>query len=227
MPLDYSRFDNIGDADSEDESPAPPPAAPPPATPPPSAPNDVMDDLEDYFARMEERRQEGGSAPPTVDRFAEADVRAFEQIKYVPSSSYDECSVCLADFTSGETLTRLPCAAGHLLHPQCAVDCLTRSAYCPLCRVDLLAIKPPAAESRQERPVSPRMLGYTRDGGVIRRYEPSPPADMPRPNYVPTALRNQASYVEIDYPAQGVARVWRVPRGAQDTAAGGGGVGAG
>ena len=54
--------------------------------------------------------------------------------------------------------------------------------------------------------------GRTRDGGVILRYEPTPPPDMPRPDYIPADQRHQAGYVEIEYPEHGVARVWRVPR---------------
>ena len=61
-------------------------------------------------------------------------------------------------------------------------------------------------------PPSPRQLGRTRDGGVILRYEPTPPPDMPRPDYIPADQRHQAGYVEIEYPEHGVARVWRVPR---------------
>ena len=66
------------------------------------------------------------------------------------------------------------------------------------------------------RPVTPRQLGYTRDGGVILKYEPHPPSELARPSYIPESLRDQASYVEISYPQQGVARVWRVPRETMD-----------
>ena len=218
MPVDYSRFDNIVDSDDDEDDnssrqqpPARQPAAPPPAT----TPSPVLEDLEDYFARLEQRRQDSDEIP-SVDRFTQADVEAFETITYDAStSSYSDCAVCLSDFTDGETLTQLPCAAKHVLRPQCAIDCLTRSAFCPLCRVDLLAIAP----RNTERPPTPRQLGFTRDGGVIQRYEPSPPADIPRPGYIPANLRDQASYVEIEYPEQGVARVWRVPRDAQQQAA--------
>ena len=46
----------------------------------------------------------------------------------------------------------------------------------------------------------------------VPRYEPTPPPDMPRPDYIPDDQRHQAGYVEIEYPEHGVARVWRVPR---------------
>ena len=71
MPaINYSKFDHIGDSDDEDEQPVTPPQA---RTQPP--PN-VMDDLEDYFRRMDERRAEagvpGGQAPASVDRLDES-----------------------------------------------------------------------------------------------------------------------------------------------------------
>lgn len=210
--VDYSRFDRIGDSEDDEPLSQPTAVAPLPAAQPHSAPPDVMDDLNDYFERMEQRRHDNdNAAPPSVDRFSEADVRAFSTTTFDPSSSYEECSVCLSDFVAGEPLTVLPCAAKHVLHPRCAIDCLTRSAHCPLCRVDLAAIAPPSG-APQERPLTPRMLGYTRDGGVVQRYEPHPPAEMQRPAYVPANLRDQASYVEVAYPEQGIARIWRVPR---------------
>ena len=239
MPVDYSRFDRIVDSD-DDEAPldvnAPldvfrPMDIPPPRPPPRETPPDVMDDLNDYFSRLEMRRRESTeasstSAPPTVDRFSEAEVATqFEQVTFsAETCSYTECSVCLNDFTAGEVLLQLPCAAKHVLHAACAKNCLTRSALCPLCRVDLRPIVPtsvPPQEQQQQqaeeeeeyaRPVTPRQLGYTRDGGVILRYEPNPSHELPRPAYIPAELHDQASYVEISYPDQGVARVWRVPR---------------
>jgi hypothetical protein len=70
--------------------------------------------------------------------------------------------------------------------------------------------------SKASYAVTPRQLGYTRDGGVIRRYEPSPDPSIPRPSYVPLHLHDVASFVEIEYPDSGVARVWRVPRGDEE-----------
>ena len=204
--LDYSRFEGIGDSSDED-------------LPSEGAPSNVLDDLEDYFRRLDERRRQSQSveAPPSVERFMAEEIRTFPTVAY-STGGYGECSVCLADFAEGETLTKLPCAAGHLLHVACAEACLSRSVHCPLCRVDLRAIFAPSSQPSEqaERPVTPRQLGYTRDGGVIMRYEPSPDPSIPRPSYVPSHLHDVASFVEIEYPDSGVARVWRVPRGDED-----------
>ena len=236
MPaIDYSRFDGIGDDSSQEGSPrraelATPSAAAsaPPSTGAPStgAPSNVMDDLEDYFRRLDERRRqaEDAAAPPSVDRFTDDEINSLPTFVHAATSSYEECAVCLSDFTEGEVLTRLPCAAAHVLRPACAQAWLRRSVYCPLCRVDLRAILP---STRQDAPptegnLSPRAMGFTRDGGRILRYEPNPPPEVPRPDYVPAHLREQASIVEIEYPERGVARVWRVPRHAEDDGAEGG-----
>ena len=221
--INYSKFDHIGDSDDEPEPATPPQAR---TQPPPN----VMEDLEDYFRRMDERRAEaeaagtsGGQAPTSVDRLDESQLASLKATTFVPGSSYTECSVCLADFEAGEPLVELPCAARHLFHANCAHAALSRSVYCPLCRVDvrpaLVAAAPAAAPSSSASlaaapvaPLSPRQLGFTRDGGVIMRYEPNPAPDVPRPAYIPRELHSQAGCVEIMYPEAGVARVWRVPR---------------
>ena len=112
----------------------------------------------------------GGQAPTSVDRLDEAQLSSLKATAFIPGSSYTECSVCLADFEAGESLVELPCAARHLFHANCAHAALSRSVYCPLCRVDvrpaLVAAAPAAAPVA---PLSPRQLGFTRDGGVIMR----------------------------------------------------------
>lgn len=222
--VDYSRFDGIGDSD--DDSPAPS-RAPAPAAPRP--PPNVMDDLEDYFRRMDERRAAAESeqaeaesvAPASVERFSEDELAALKKVQFAAgsSSSYSDCSICLADFEPGEEVVELPCAAKHLFHAECAKAALSRSIFCPLCRVDVrkpiaaaAAAAHEAAGGTPDAPLSPRSLGFTRDGGVILRYEPNPAPDVPRPSYIPRALHSQAGCVEIAYPEAGVARVWRVPR---------------
>eukprot|EP00966_Prymnesium_polylepis_P263788 6094102-Prymnesium_polylepis.1 len=224
--VDYSRFDGIGDDSDDEDEGAPAPATPPRRPHTPQPPTNVMEDLEDYFRRIEERQarnaaasaSDSGGGVPSVDRFTPEQIEALPSVVFeAAGASYSECSVCLGDFAPGDRLTRLPCAAGHLLHPACAAECLARSVFCPLCRVDLAAIVPrsqAAAEEEvaDEAPPTPRQLGFTRDGGVILRYEPTPPAEMPRPSYIPAESRAQASFVEIEYPERGVARVWRVPR---------------
>ena len=221
--VDYSRFDGIGDSD--DDSPAPS-RAPAPAAPRP--PPNVMDDLEDYFRRMDERRAAAESeqaeaesvAPASVERFSEDELAALKKVQFAAGrSSYSDCSICLADFEPGEEIVELPCAAKHLFHAECAKAALSRSIFCPLCRVDVrkpiaaaAAAAHEAAGGTPDAPLSPRSLGFTRDGGVILRYEPNPAPDVPRPSYIPRALHSQAGCVEIAYPEAGVARVWRVPR---------------
>lgn len=221
--VDYSRFNGIGDSD--DDSPAPT-RAPAPAAPRP--PPNVMDDLEDYFRRMDERRAAAESeqaeaesvAPASVERFSDTELTALKTVQFAAGrSSYQDCSICLADFETGEEVVELPCAAKHLFHTECARAALSRSIYCPLCRVDVrtpvaaafIAARD-AAGATPDAPLSPRSLGFTRDGGVILRYEPNPAPEVPRPSYIPRALASDAGFVEIAYPETGVARVWRVPR---------------
>jgi hypothetical protein len=54
--LDYSRFDGIGDS-SDEESVREPLSYPAQE----GAPSNVLDDLEDYFRRLDERRRESQS----------------------------------------------------------------------------------------------------------------------------------------------------------------------
>lgn len=221
-PSSYSRWDHIVDSDDEkvdDE----PPIAPRPA--PIVPPLNIRDDLEDYFRRLDERltRHEGG--PADVDRFSDDELEALLEASscaHAATSKYAECSICLAEFEAGEKVSRMPCAAKHTFHVSCVRRWLGSATNCPLCRVDLLPIhrdsvkaRPPSASRRSgsSPPPSPRALGFTRDGGTISRWEPSPPADVPRPDYVPPHLRDSAGYVEVEYPNQGVARVWRVNQG--------------
>jgi hypothetical protein len=209
-PTDYSRFAHIGDDSSDDEVQAPPlpRAASPPRGPPPPA---VVEDLEDYFRRLDERlmsNASGAHEPVSVDRCSEEELRMLSVVPYVRGAAlfpYSDCAVCLSDFTSDEAVCRLPCAAGHCFHVQCARQMLSRSTLCPLCRVDVRRLLTPP-----ERPPTRRAFGFTRDGGVIVRYEPNPPADLRRPNYIPESDRDRAGYVEIEYPSQGIARIWRV-----------------
>jgi len=220
QPINYSRFDHIG-SDDEDDDPDTPRVRSRPQPPP-----DVRDDLEDYFRRMDERRAASDGAessePASVDRFTDEQIARLETLKYVStdtaaaSSAGSECAICLNDFAVGEELTTLPCAASHAFHTECVKNALSRSVHCPLCRVDVRALMPVAgaAEQHEEdaRSLTPRQLGFTRDGGIIQRYEPHPPADLPRPAYIPAHQADQAELVEIMYPNAGMARVWRLPR---------------
>lgn len=85
MPaINYSKFDHIGDSDDEDKPVTPPQAR---TQPPPN----VMDDLEDYFRRMDERRAEagvpGGQAPASVDRLDESQLASLKRTTFPPGGS--------------------------------------------------------------------------------------------------------------------------------------------
>lgn len=229
MPsLDYSRFDHIGDSDDDDEGPGPglegapqellqalalqraeaegvPAAAPQP-------PDNVLEDLEDYFERWDARRA-GGTDPSesasaaSVERFEGEDFALLDRLGGMGGA---ECAICLASGPEQEPAVALPCAARHRFHEECARGWFERNTTCPLCRVDVRCLV--RAASPRRPPPSPRGFGFTRDGGVIARYDPAPPPELPRPAYIPPELHTVAELVEIDYPDRGVARVWRVPR---------------
>lgn len=265
--VDYSRFNGICDSDEEAEE-APVSSSerlqPRRTRPPP----DVLDDLEDYFRRMDERTRSDASAEAaSVDRFDEPSLDKLEVCAFpsalpcslpcsdTSSHGYTECAICLSEFEESDPCISLPCAARHLFHAECIKAHLRRSVTCPLCRVDLKAILSlRARESEREGgresieaglepaspprgsggtsggysrggysrgrgsppPSSPRSHGFTRDGGVILNYDPYPAPELERPSYIPRHLRELAEFVEISYPAHGVARVWRVPRNLQD-----------
>ncbi|CAI2164327.1 3852_t:CDS:2 [Funneliformis geosporum] len=65
-----------------------------------------------------------------------------------PSGSPEICSICLEEFSDGETLRELPCS--HLYHIDCVDKWLTtKSSNCPLCKQD--ATPPAIAEKREKR----------------------------------------------------------------------------
>lgn len=47
----------------------------------------------------------------------------------------DECTICLDEFTPGVKCRKLPC--GHVFHSTCIARWFSRSAVCPLCKLDL------------------------------------------------------------------------------------------
>ena len=223
-PSSYARWDHIVDSDDDEKSEEAPIAPrPAPARLPPLA---IRDDLEDYFRRLDERLSQSETGPADVPRFSADElsdfVRDAEAAEAAAARSggagSTECAICLSDFgEGGPPVSRLPCAASHRFRSGCIRSWLRKNTHCPLCRVDLLPIHRASTSCRDRRPPpSPRALGFTRDGGTIARWEPSPPSDVPRPDYVPPHLRDIAGYVEVAYPDQGVARVWRVPQGSND-----------
>eukprot|EP00927_Polykrikos_kofoidii_P036840 TRINITY_DN31070_c0_g1_i1.p1 TRINITY_DN31070_c0_g1~~TRINITY_DN31070_c0_g1_i1.p1 ORF type:complete len:191 (-),score=20.63 TRINITY_DN31070_c0_g1_i1:63-581(-) len=172
-----------------------------------------MDDLEDYFHRLDSRRAEAGRTfsseeAPSVERFDDEDFAALRRTEGLAGA---ECAICLASGLSGEVL-ELPCAAAHRFHEECARSWLLRNVTCPLCRVDVRALIRASSSPSSTRLPSPRAHGITRDGGVIARYDPHPPVEVARPSYIRPELHHLAELVEIEYPNQGTARVWRVPR---------------
>ena len=169
---------------------------------------------EDYFRRLDERLSRSDDGPADVPRFGAGELDDFlAAATRRRSPAYEECAICLNDFDDDEDVCVLPCAAAHQFKRGCARAWLEKNTHCPLCRVDILPIHRATATQAPAAPPSPRALGFTRDGGTISRWEPAPPPDVPRPDYVPAHLRDAAGYVEVQYPDQGVARVWRVPQG--------------
>jgi hypothetical protein len=122
----------------------------------------------------------------------------------------------------GDVLLEMPCDFRHRLHEHCARTWLSRSANCPLCRVDVRT-RLPAVQANATRLISqttpddlvdnaaPAQGVRTRDGGIVIRFESTPPSDWERPVYIPTQLWHLAQYFEVSYPGVGAAHVWRVP----------------
>lgn len=226
MPVDYSRFDHIGSESEEEPNPSTPVQAvlstdEEGSPSPPRPPQGVMEDLEDYFERLDARRAEAleqGEEPPSVERFTEEDLGRLKRLK-AAAGCQAECAICIQGIEAADDCLQLPCAAQHTFHDECVRAWLSRNVTCPLCRVDVrqLVRALPGSSRREDRSgmrgqPSPRAFGFTRDGGVIARYEPRPPPELLRPAYIPPQLHAVAELVEITYPERGTARVWRVPR---------------
>lgn len=183
----------------------------------------ILEDLEDYFNRLDARRAAATealneAALPSAERFDDADLAQLARNTVGPSGTGENitCAICLVMLVEGDAIVVLPCAAAHRFHTSCVDGWLRRNVTCPLCRVDVREIVRNRREEVQSVvqgvALSPRAFGYTRDGGIISRYEPRPPPELPRPAYIAPELRTVAELVEINYPDRGTARVWRVPR---------------
>merc|ERR1719183_2892823 len=144
--VDYSRLDGIGDTSSDEEPPAqhiPAALAGPQQQGRTQAPPDgVLEDLEDYFERLDNRRAalEAGGEPfasdaASVERFSEEDFALLQHSSATATGA--ECPICLAVFEPAENLVTLPCAAAHCFHRECAHGWFSRNVTCPLCRVDV------------------------------------------------------------------------------------------
>mmetsp|Transcript_54041 Transcript_54041/g.121400 ORF Transcript_54041/g.121400 Transcript_54041/m.121400 type:complete len:234 (-) Transcript_54041:23-724(-) len=226
--VDYSRFDHIDVSDSDEDQghESLPEAEPrgPPAETRPQAPDVVLDDLHDYFGRVDARRSEQeANANDFADALSVASVECFDAADLAalwtekgPGPRGEECAICLSLPDRQEEVVVLPCAAAHRFHKTCAHEWLSRNVTCPLCRVDvrtLIRATQTASGSSTDRSsqLTPRSFGRTRDGGIIRRYEPHPPPELQRPWYIEPQHYNIAELVEIEYPERGTARIWRVP----------------
>jgi len=74
----------------------------------------------------------------------------------------DECAICLDDFSEGMRLRRLPC--GHVFHSTCISRWLIeRSAFCPLCKVDLYE-----AEAEEDNQGNSRANSLQQRYGVLQ-----------------------------------------------------------
>lgn len=143
-----------------------------------------------------------------------------------------ECNICLDSLGRGaRDVVAVPCPARHRFHKRCLRNWLARSVHCPVCRADVLAALPEEAPAPQPQPrvrrgrSAPPPPGgdggaRTRAGGRVVRFEADPPAEWPRPAYIPAHLAHLAQYLEVAYAGQGSARIWRVPRAAQADLAG-------
>ncbi|KAG5190043.1 hypothetical protein JKP88DRAFT_232657 [Tribonema minus] len=56
-----------------------------------------------------------------------------------------QCVICLGDYTTGESLCRLPCPFQHVYHVECINLWLDGHSTCPYCKYDLML----AAEEEQ------------------------------------------------------------------------------
>ncbi|KAM0921943.1 hypothetical protein ACQ4PT_006502 [Festuca glaucescens] len=62
-----------------------------------------------------------------------------------------ECAVCIVEFRDGDLARLLP-RCGHRFHAACVDAWLRLHSTCPLCRADVVAPAPAAAESKNDDP---------------------------------------------------------------------------
>ncbi|KAK1697101.1 hypothetical protein QYE76_013798 [Lolium multiflorum] len=62
-----------------------------------------------------------------------------------------ECAVCIVEFRDGELVRLLP-RCGHRFHAACVDAWLRLHSTCPLCRADVVAPAPAAAEAKNDDP---------------------------------------------------------------------------
>lgn len=192
-----------------------------------------MDDLNDYFERLDatETQAESGTQNaqvPTVPRFSSEDFARLQRVRPLSRGNrggedgtvFPDCAICLQPMgQGGGDLLQVPCSGQHRFHVRCLRGWLAKSVHCPVCRVDVKALLPPIRNQGvhgRRHPIAglaeAGLSARTRDGGRILCYEAKPPPTWERPVYIPAHQRHIAQYLEIEYPGQGTARIWRVPR---------------
>ena len=60
----------------------------------------------------------------------------FQEDSLLKTTVFDSCTVCLNDFTHGETLKSVP-GCGHSFHGSCLDKWLERRFVCPNCNLDI------------------------------------------------------------------------------------------
>jgi hypothetical protein len=76
----------------------------------------------------------------TPSRFGHRQIRASDVQRET------KCSICLEEFSRGETVCELPCK--HIFHDACVREWLRREATCPVCR-KVLGPSPRQSEERR------------------------------------------------------------------------------
>ncbi|XP_051203932.1 uncharacterized protein [Lolium perenne] len=116
----------------------------------PSSPGGVND---------EEAASSADSSPATSPRGSRrlSDPGQLPVSVYDSSSSDDaaggkaECAVCIVEFRDGDLVRLLP-RCGHRFHAACVDAWLRLHSTCPLCRADVVAPAPAAADAKNDDP---------------------------------------------------------------------------
>eukprot|EP00928_Gymnodinium_smaydae_P052215 TRINITY_DN36005_c0_g1_i1.p1 TRINITY_DN36005_c0_g1~~TRINITY_DN36005_c0_g1_i1.p1 ORF type:complete len:309 (-),score=54.96 TRINITY_DN36005_c0_g1_i1:43-891(-) len=126
----------------------------------------VMEDLGDYFDRLDAARPRRGFRPaastatgagtsaaalelPSVSRLEPEEIARLQRASAADGSDgaapahAGDCAICLQELAGEDELLVLPCAARHRFHAACLRDWLARSVFCPICRTDVKALLPP------------------------------------------------------------------------------------
>jgi len=90
---------------------------------------------------LDEARQKPSGPPPAMEQ----DIRSLPVVLIAPEhlecTDKAACMVCQEPFKVGQPAMQLPCS--HVFCPECIAEWLRRHRTCPLCRDEVLGIKPP------------------------------------------------------------------------------------